>query len=123
MPRFEITHVGEADELVQPVRGETSHRLEHETHVIAQFEPVDDATGEPGRGVVEHRDSERPLRPLAQRELVDLVTGAPAEQFRDLTVPAFDEMDHQALRIPGHSEGVVAFGQPDQKPPRVDAGL
>src|SRR5437660_6359893 len=53
--------------------------VEQERDVVAGVEAVEDATGEPVRAVLEHRDALRPVVPVHARELVEAVVGLAAE--------------------------------------------
>ena len=91
-------------------------RLKHEGNVIADSSLFENAAGEPSSALVEDRQSARARVPLAERELVDVISGLASEQTGQIDRHRRQKVDCQSLRARGHPQGVILVRDADDEP-------
>lgn len=123
MPGIEIRDVGQGDQLTERGRCLSRHRLQQMADMITGVDAGEYLADEPCRRIIEDRHVLRPDVPAAASELVTRVSGLAAEQPSQLRVLTAHYMHRQMIRIASDAVGVVALGQPDQKPRWLDAAL
>src|SRR5690242_2031007 len=91
--------------------------------MVAQRTAVEDAAGESHRAPQKERLASGAVLPAAAGELVDVVTGLPAEELHQVTPPGGNHVHAQVRRRLRRLEGRVLHREAHQDPRRVHAGL
>src|SRR4051794_15640909 len=97
--------------------------LEPEPQVVTEVEAVEHAAREPARRRSKDGDALRPLRPVAELELVDLVARLAAEQLRQLALCRTEEVHDDRVRLADHVECAVLLRDAREEARRLDAAL
>src|SRR5689334_15422651 len=106
MPGLDWFHVLKAEvERAAAVLG--SDRLEPQSEVVTEVQAVHDASAEPTGNTCKHWDSRRPLGPLAELELVDLVARLTAKQLGEPALAATQEVDDDGIGLADHVERAI----------------
>src|SRR4051812_24747939 len=104
MPGLDVLGVLKAQVLLDPLALLGLDRLEQETSVVAQVEPLEDAAGEAVGRRCDDRPAAGPSMPLDVSEFVVAVAGLAAEQLAHppLLLPLGEEVDRQDGGAAGH---------------------
>lgn len=91
--------------------------------MVSERDAVDNASAEPGGGLIEYREFMGARMPGATRELVDIVAGGSPEQRCQFDVIPRDDVDSKKFRRQCCVERVILVRQSNEKTRRSDTDL